>query len=318
MYETIYDVGLRRDDGRTGKRKENPKTRDDSRSNKADYSGLLEKQKLCPKEGIAVHRKSTNISLFRKTRDPIEQLYGGEITRNFPRYAEFWIEFIGDPKKAGPTAYGLLFNRTIPEEDKKRMNEIYEEVCMAHYSLFCHLAGAHFHIENLKESLPINDQKSYFEYWDSFEDCYFHLGSAFYQTYHLWGLIFLLKGEMKRNKKGRIFGAKSKLKKYLEKRGKIAFSSRIDDLDEGIKNLRDNIVHYARTASRPILGIPCIPREIKQETWKKQHESGEWMDTLIKVQSDLKKTENLINNIHIFLIEEFRNYLMKSKIKIDR
>jgi len=54
VYETIYDVGFRRDDGRIRKGEKSSQIGNNSRSNKADHSGLLEKQKLGSKEGIVL------------------------------------------------------------------------------------------------------------------------------------------------------------------------------------------------------------------------------------------------------------------------
>lgn len=260
--------------------------------------------------------KYLEMSAFQNTKDPVEQQFNVKITKYFPQYSVFWSKFIGDPKKESPTPYGLLFDKSIKSEDIRRIEDIYEEICMSHYSLFCHLAGAHFQKDNLNDALT---KGKYFDYWEAFEVCYFHLGSAFYQMYHLWGLLFLLKAEVTRNSEGYFHpGVKSKLKGYLEGRGKTDLSTKIDELDEEIKDLRDNIVHYARTAARSIFGVPCIPRKIDQKTWKKQRESREWVKTPSKVQRDLKQTEVLINEIHIFLIEEFNDYLNTKGIIVNR
>lgn len=191
---------------------------------------------------------------------------------------------------------------------------------MAHYSLFCHLAGTHFQLENLKKTLKLKDfRRKYFEHWEAFEVCYFHLGSAFYQMYHLWGLIFLLKKELTRDKKGRFQGSiKSKLKDYLNNIGQGSLCARIDELDEGIKVLRDNIVHFSREASEVHFGEFHIPLRITRETWKKQHLTEDWLETSKKIKKDLQDTEKLINEIHNFLIKEFREFLKANNLRVNR
>ena len=257
---------------------------------------------------------------IKNTKDIVEQLYGSTITKLFPNYAKFWEEFIGDPKRDVPVAYGLLFESSINTKDKEQINEIYDEVCMAHYSLFCHLAGIHFQLENLKNILKLDDPKTkYFEHWETFEVCYFHLGSVFYQMYHLWGLIFLLKKEATRDANGRFKPSiKEKLKNYLNKEGQGSLCRKIDELDEGIRDLRDSIVHFSRRSAKIISGEFWIPLKIEQTTWAKQHTTNKWLETYGKTKKDLEETEKLVNSIHSFLIKELREFLIRNRIRVNR
>lgn len=259
-------------------------------------------------------------AFVQQTKDIVEQLYGSEITRLFPNYSFFWEEFIGDPKKDVPIAYGLIFPSDTKNEKQKEMENTYDEICMAHYSLFCHLAGTHFQLENVKRILKLDDfKRRYFEHWETFEACYFHLGSAFYQMYHLWGLIFQLRNEITRDRRGHFHPSiKSKLKDYLEKNNQNSLCGRIDTLDEEIKNLRDNIVHFSRVAGEIHFGEFYIPKMIEPETWKKQHETEDWLETSKKIRMNLEETEKLINSIHDFLIREFRDFMTTNKIKTNR
>lgn len=258
-------------------------------------------------------------AFIQQTRDIIEQLYGSEITKLFPNYSVFWEKFIGDPKKDIPVAYGLIFPSDIAAERHEEVEKIYDEICMAHYSLFCHLAGTHFQSENMKGILKLDDfKRKYFEHWETFEVCYIHLGSAFYQMYHLWGLIFLLRNEVTIDKRGRFQPSiKTKLKDYLKNLSQDSLCEKIDKLDEEIKNLRDNIVHFSRVASEVHFGEFYIPKMIEPEAWKKQHEKEEWLETSRKIRKDLEETEKLINSIHDFLIREYGDFLTTNKIKIN-
>lgn len=257
---------------------------------------------------------------IKNTKDIVEELYGSEVIKLFPDYAKFWEEFVGDPKKAMPVAYGLLFDSSISTKDKERINEIYDEICMAHYSLFCHLAGTHFQLENLKKILKLDNSKGkYFQHWETFEVCYFHLGSVFYQMYHLWGLIFLLKKEVTRDANGRFRPSiKEKLKNYLGDEGQGSICRKIDELDEGIRGLRDSIVHFSRGAAQIISGEFWIPLKIEQKTWASQHRTNKWLETSRKTKKDLEETEKLINSIHSLLIKELREFLISNQIRVNR
>ena len=247
---------------------------------------------------------------IQKTKDAIEQLYGPEIIKLFPNYSIFWKKFIGDPKKDVPVPYGLIFPSTITKR-QEYIEEIYDEICMGHYSLFCHLAGTHFQLENLKKILKLTDfKRKYFEHWETFEVCYFHLGCVFYQMYHLWSLIFVLKKEGKAS-------IKKKLKNYLDRVGQGSLRKKIDKLDEEIKELRDNIVHFSRVASEVHFGEFYIPLKTTRKTWEKQHQTEEWLETSRKIEKDLQETEILINSIHDLLIKEFGEFLRTNDIKIN-
>lgn len=258
-------------------------------------------------------------AFIQQTKDIVEQSYGSEITKLFPNYSVFWEEFVGDPRKDAPVAYGLIFPSDIEVQRQKAIEKIYDEICMAHYSLFCHLAGTHFQLENMKRILKLDDfKRKYLEHWETFEVCYFRLGSAFYQMYHLWGLFFLLRNEVTRDKRGRFHpSVKTKLKDYLENINQNSLCGKIDTLDEEIKNLRDNIVHFSRVASEVHFGEFYIPKMVEPEAWKKQHETEDWLETSKKIRMDLDETEKLINSIHDFLIREYRDFLATSKIRIN-
>ena len=62
-----------------------------------------------------------NSIFVQKTKDTVEQLYGPEIIKLFPNYSIFWEEFIGDPKKVIPVAYGLLFPSSMKKRGKSKL-----------------------------------------------------------------------------------------------------------------------------------------------------------------------------------------------------
>jgi hypothetical protein len=262
---------------------------------------------------------SANVTTFiNKTKDVVEQLYGANVTQDFPNYAEFWIRFIGDPKKEKPGAYGLLYDIQFDNDKKEKIDKVYNEVCMAHYSLFCHLAGAHFQSEQLENILKLADSKDkIFQHWETFEIAYFHLGSVFYQVYHLWDLLFLLKGEVTRHNHRFRPSITEKLKNYLELKGQNALFEEVDKTTEDIRDIRDSIVHFSRTASLYLNGEFLIPFNLKQTIWSEQAKEGKWLETYRKTKSDLRKTEKVINTMHDYLIIEYEDFLKSKQIQIN-
>ena len=261
------------------------------------------------------------VDIFVKgTKDFVEHLYGSTITVSFPNYAKFWSDFVGNPNYRVPKSYGLLYKTNITEGERKTVNSIYEEICMAHYSLFCHLAGTHFQMHNLSKLRKSTKgmPKKYFEYWETFEVCYFHLGSAFYQMYHLWGLIFLLENRVTRRSDGSFSRSiKPLLKNYLSNAGQGLLCKEIDDLDGSIKVLRDNIVHFSREASDYVNGEFLIPAELEKKIWTKKHDTKNWLETSRLTKEHLMRTEKLIDAIHHYLIMEFKDFLTKRGIAVN-
>jgi hypothetical protein len=265
----------------------------------------------------SLSKGSTDI-FIKNTKDVVEQLYGEKVTRFFPNYAEFWLKFIGDPKKDTPTEYGLTFDSKMKTEDKEEVTEIYKEIRMAHYSLFCNLAGTHFQAEKIESILKLPDSKEkIFEHWETFEVCYIHLGSVFNQMYHLWGLFFLLEGQVTRKNHQFRPSARKKLEEYLNKKGQGDFVKRIIAIEETVKAIRDSVVHYSRLPSIPIDREFRIPFNVKQVVWEKQFKDGKSLETGRKIKLDLKETEKLINDLHSFLINEIEAFLKKRLVKVN-
>ncbi len=129
----------------------------------------------------------------RDSKDCIEQLFKKRILKKFPLYATFWNIFIGNKEKAPLKPYGLKIPASLKTR-KKDIASTYLEITYSHYTLFCHLAGAHFQLKELKRSLKYkNPWEKHFRHWEHFEVFYIHLGNAMYQVYHLWKLLFLFK-----------------------------------------------------------------------------------------------------------------------------
>ena len=133
------------------------------------------------------------------TNDPIERAYAADVLSLFPNYGVFWRKFVGVrqqpsfPSRIFP--YGLLFPNSFREDERIRVEQAYEETTMAHYSLFCHLAGAHFQIKQLEQIHSLsNAGAKLVEHWEAFEVTYLHLGIVFNEAHHLWDLLVTIMG----------------------------------------------------------------------------------------------------------------------------
>jgi hypothetical protein len=70
-------------------------------------------------------------------------------------------------------------------KDQSRIREGYEEICIAHYTLFCQLAGAHHQMKQAVEALQIGERERHFLFWEACDNFYQHLQNAIYMMYHL-------------------------------------------------------------------------------------------------------------------------------------
>jgi len=254
---------------------------------------------------------------LKDTKESIEQLYGSVICQKFPMYSTFWNKFIGGKAINGiPCSYGLVIPNSL--KSKVQIDETYTEISHTHYTLFCHLAGAHFQLENLKSSLKItDDRKRYFEHWEYFDVFYMHLGIVMYQIYHLWGLVFLLEGVIVRDENGDFRDSRKSLKKFLREENKKLLDE-LESIDDEVKILRDNITHYMRTAFYPTRSGYAIPCKItKNMNWKECYKKPPYIETHFKTKSDLMHIESFLDKLHALLFKKFEDYLFKNKIKVD-
>jgi hypothetical protein len=242
----------------------------------------------------------------------IEQLYGKEILKSFPNYEKFWEKFIGDPSadKVQPYIYYYPDNTTTGERNK--IEQSYAKIQMAHYTIFCHLAGAHFQQRELEVAQDFEDRKEkYFRCCEHFEAAYMHLGSVFYVLETLWCTVLKLIGH-KEGKKGM-----GKIIKFLEAGGKNELAKRLREIDGSMMNRRHLPVHFSRIFVTWHKGKMYVPRNIKEKMlWSEGYEATEWMRSDRQLHSDLVRIEELVNDLHENLINEYGAFTSSHKIVI--
>jgi hypothetical protein len=255
--------------------------------------------------------------------DPIEQIYARKILRRFPLYGEFWTRFIGLKMMGNYVLpYGLIVPSSIPRSERIVIKRAYEEMNMAHYSLFCHLAGAHFQIAKL--SYPVSSRANWFQHWEAFESAYTHLGNCFYQVHHLWDLLFLVRGKLRR-RKGRIVQIRRGPRKWdlihneFKMARKLKFLKDFVRVKRRISARRDNIVHYARGASMGTSQSLQVPLRVRRNVpWSRQLRRGRrFIHARRLADRDLRDTEQAINSCHRVLIDALENLLVNKGLRIQ-
>lgn len=223
------------------------------------------------------------------------------------------MKFIGDPNAERVQPYKYLFPSNIALEKKKKIARNYEKIQMAHYTMFCHLAGAFFQEEELVNARSVQDLKErYFRCCEHFESAYMHLGSAFYVLETLWNTVLKLSGY--RGGGGR-FG---KLENYLNQRGKAGLAQRLRNIDSTMMIRRHLPVHYGRVFAMWYRGELYVPLNVKEEMmWSQASETIEWRKAEKQLHSDIVRTEETINELHEALIDEYGNFIIGEGIQID-
>lgn len=243
----------------------------------------------------------------RDTKDSIEKLYGEYILRHFPRYGEFWSKFIGVKVRNGHLLpYGLRIPCQISNVDRARIRRAYDEICMAHYSMFCHLAGAHFQAQNLRDiSSPNSSEANRFRHWEAFESVYLHLGICFNESSYLWKAFSSMQGLAVRKEDA------------FRAAGKLAALTNLGKVRIRITNRRNNITHYARGANRVFVGKFYVPEHARPNvTWYDELKTKHWWETRKKAALDLENTEDVIDACHEVLINSLATFLSNKRIRV--
>jgi len=247
---------------------------------------------------------------LKDSKDPIEHLYGNVILRYFPHYEAFWLKFIGNPRTAGP--YGYLLPSCFNEDKKMKILEAYEKIQMWHYSLFCHLAGAHFSLEALKYSLRIKDDNlCYFKHWEFFDVGYMHLGSVLYYYRCLWNEVMKIRDYPNKYRE---------IEQYLKGIKKDPdLLKRFFEVKTSVKNRRDQAVHYGRIFAFQFKGKYYIPCNAKRDMkWSEASKTTEWLDSVAALKEDIRRTEESLNDLHEILIAEYQEFISSNGITITR
>ena len=267
-------------------------------------------------------------NLLIDTRDSVEKKWARTVCKHYPEYSYFWNEFIGVRNSLRARRlvwYEYKYPQTWDRNKKSRFTQNIEELFMAHYSLFCNLAGAHFQLKTCLKSLKTtNIADRHFKYWESFECCYQHMGNVINYFYFFWEKLFSLTGKnIPRQRNGDLsksavdrelsllFISKKKIslykssKTYFGRKGQIA-------------TIRNNIVHYARLSTSSIgdKGY-LLPNKISSNIrWSKAGPFRKGFLAHKKAEMHLIELETIINKLQIYAKEKLREHLVAERILI--
>lgn len=262
------------------------------------------------------------------TQDSIEKLYGEQILKNYPAYGDFWNKYIGTRrthKSRKLSWYQYNFPTTWTLNQKVNFRKQLQEMFMAHYSLFCNLAGAHYQIERCKRSLEIIGPSKHFLYWEAFECFYQHLGNVVNYTYMFWEKILKfkdptlqLRDRYHNLKKKKVEDALQNLLTARRKKGLYThFANQFTGKGQ-VLVMRNNIVHYARLYATSLpdnIGYGLPLRITKNSRW-----SGKLLKkgniAHIKAEKHLTLVEVLVNDLENIAIIEFDQYLRNTNVSV--
>jgi len=258
----------------------------------------------------------------RDSIDLIERKYATIILDRFPRYGEFWSKFIGgkeDPNAPYSSAsYGLSFSKSpLQPSDIALIKRNYEEITMAHYTLFLELLAAHDEVNVIESTLQIVDpSERLFEHFKAFENLYSHMSNAINQVYHLWALLFEIDHSQKRNERGEFIESQTRtnLKNKLP-----VLAKRLNTVEANIDCYRNNYVHFTHGIVIPIYEgrflVPMNPP--RNQRWSQVATVKEWNETVTRSRNDLRELEIVINDLHEKLIYQLDALYRSKSVKVE-
>jgi hypothetical protein len=255
--------------------------------------------------------------------DVMERTYGNVICSGFPSYAKFWELFIGrDLSTKTRMWYVFELPPSISARDRQITDEWREEISMAHYSLFCSIAGAYFQMAELNKLLPIIEINNtiFVKHWEAFECFYSRLGISYFQVFHLWDCLALWEKGISRAEALQM----GRREKAIIRTDFILKIGHKDEWDmfklshDDFKIVRDNLTHFSSHFSHKFRhGYFSIPAIInKNELWTAQRNKADWRRTNVTMQRDLELSEKTFDSVHVAFIGAFGKEITRRGIKI--
>jgi hypothetical protein len=254
---------------------------------------------------------------LKKSKDGVERLYADEVSKNFPNYAIFWEKYIGNPYSKSGKPYVYKYPVTMSDQEKQRIETSYLKIQMSHYTLFCHIAGAHFQLKQLESALMEKESdEQYFRSCEHYDVGYIHIGSVFYVVRKLWCTVFL---PMAGLGKGKGKDELREMTSFLKDRGYTDIVTGLNTFNESILNRRHLPVHSYRVFIQWYRGKLYVPIEMCPEmVWSKAKQTIEWNRADKQLSSDLAFVEKLLNDLHSVLTSEYETFIKKNDISIDK
>ncbi len=245
------------------------------------------------------------------SQDSVERLYAPRVLRYFPNYGRFWERFVGqraDPQSGTLRPYGLHCPMPMSKRQRNRLDRDYEVLCMQAYSVFVHLAGAHYQLEELRRALNLRDEaRRHFRHWEAYDVGLLHLGTA----------LSLGKGLL--TTVGRLADQGDAVERLVRHRLWAA-------LDRAVRLPRNDVVHYSRRLHRrnPQTGdfeVLKDPYFESRRAWSQDlhlaADDSKWTRAEEQLAKDVVDTETLLNDAWGWLTEMLEDHFERLGVDVD-
>jgi hypothetical protein len=245
------------------------------------------------------------------TNDSVERLYAPAILPTFPNYGRFWENFVGqhiDDETGALGAYPIILSEEIPERQRANLLRQYELLRMQNYSIFVHLAGAHYQAEQLRDSLAMEDgNRRHFCHWEAFDVALMHLGTG----------LALAKAMM--------YGADQLIgSDHLLHR--LMHHHHWKPLGRAIRKPRNDEVHYSRRLHRSntTTGAFEVLKDRyyeRRQAWSQDlrliEDDSKWIPADEKLKTDIMGIEEMFNDVWGILIEALTHHMQKTNTQLQ-
>jgi hypothetical protein len=244
------------------------------------------------------------------TKDSVERLYAEAILASFPNYGRFWESFVGqhiDDTTGALGAYPIILSEHIPERERSNLLRQYELLRMQNYSIFVHLAGAHYQAEQLQASLTLEDSnRRHFIHWEAFDVALMHLGTGLALAKAMINCAYQLIGSY-----------------YLLHR--LMHHRHWKGLGRAIRRPRNDEVHYSRRLHRSNTETGAF--EVlkdryyeRRQAWSQDlrliEDDNKWIAAGDKLKTDIMGTEEMFDDVWGIMIEDLTNHMQKTNTQL--
>lgn len=254
---------------------------------------------------------STHMQVFPDdSQDSVERLYAQEILKNFPNYRRFWQELVGqraDPRSGTFRPYGLAFPDSMDKRQRNRCERDYELLCMQSYSVFVHLAGAHYQLREMAQALSLSDESScHFLHWEAYDVGLLHLGTA----------LSLAKG---------LVTQVSRVTEHLHLMSDLLCHRLWTGLDRAVRLPRNDVVHYSRrlhrrnskTGAFEVLREPFFQ---SRRAWSQDlllaADDSKWTRAEDQLTRDVVDTETLLNDVWGWIVDALLSHYDRLGVRV--
>lgn len=261
------------------------------------------------------------IEKLKRFGDNAERLYAEEILIRFPNYAVLWADLIGNQDLQKPRRFGLEFHDELSEVARDKLNEQWDYMCQAHYTVLCKLGSMHDYLCEAKEALklPLNDPRREVDHRRAFDSFY----SAFGGVEEIYKSMFTKILRYNDRPQKRLYDKQSPNKSFLHQNKKCLEAWK--KVLHIYGTLRRHIDHFVRPPFRLTENGDYVIKEITSEdidrklTWSQIQNSGRRdVSTTSLLEEHLEIVETALNVLHELLVREVKEFFKRNNLKVKK